>query len=1020
MRQASLGTVLRHLRRLADPEGARELSDAQLLERFVSRREESAFAALVQRHGRLVWSVCRQMLRHEQDAEDAFQATFLALARHAASIRRGQAVSSWLYHVAQRVALKAGMDRSKRRAHERQAPPRTGGEPDAHAAWRELQAVLDAELQRLPEKYRAPFVLCCLEGKSKPEAARLLGWKEGTVSGRLAQARNLLRQRLTRRGMMFSAALCATTLALEASAAPAGLVCRTVGTAVPWATDQTAAAGVVGARVAALVEGVSNAMFASKAKLATALLLAAAVVTAGLGLLTHQALAGRQGDNPAADKRAGADQGRETPPRPADAARENKDNAIAIQGRVLGPDGKPVPGAKVRFLNAEVESDKDGAYRVSLARLDGDSGSFTKASRYWYMVLATADGYGPDFRQIGTADKEGILDLHLIKDDVPIEGRILDLEGRPVAGATVRVARLSAAADENLDVFLKAWKFGPAEALGGSSGIALIPLGSNQGKQIARPQWRTWWGYWEWNPVKPVTTDKDGKFRLTGVGRERYVELAVSGPTIQLAKVKVVTRKGIDVKDLSEPDPEYLKQQAFIMPRLPFPTLYGPTFEQSVGPAKPLVGVVRDKATGKPLAGVRVIGRVGARDLNDITDIDTVTGEKGRYRLTGFAKAENYFVGVVTKERTTYLPAGRELNDTEGLKPLQADFDLVRGVTVRGRLIDKATGKPASGMVSYALLPANPQFLEVGRTGGPVGEAVMQRQVVKEDGSFEMIVFPGAGVISARADDNRYLSLFVTPEDQKKGVSTPGPGATGGVFIHGHAYRVIDPDEGSEPLKLDLELLTGQTLKGTVVGPDGKPLTGATGIVARAPQATLGPQPQVPALHFQKDSAEFTLENVDPRRPLLLIFQHPEKNLAARLEVRGDEKDPLTARLQPGGKLTGRVLDAAGQPLADAGISVLLGKQEGQFATVQTFIASARTDKEGRFTIEGLLPETELILLVGITERKGDGGGGGQVGGRGASSRTIHGVNDLILKAGEAKDLGEMKTQYKTKPAGDK
>jgi RNA polymerase sigma factor (sigma-70 family) len=1007
MAQAQLGTVLRHIRHLVGPERHEEATDAQLLERFVGRRDESAFAALLQRHGRLVWSVCRQMLHHEQDAEDAFQATFLALARHAASIRRGQAVGSWLYHVAQRIAIKAGTDRNKRRAHEREVMPTTRGEPDAHAAWRELQAVLDAELGRLPEKYRAPFVLCCLEGKSKSEAARLLGWKEGTVSGRLAQARKLLRQRLTRRGMMFSAALCATTLALDAVAAPAGLVCQTVRTALLCATDQTAAAGVVSARVAALVEGVTNAMFASKAKLATALLLAVAIVAAGLGLLTHQALAGRLGDNPAGLKRA-ADQGKEAPARSADTAKETKDNAIAIQGRVLGPDGKPVPGAKVRFVTEEVESDKDGAYRVSLARPDGDKGPFTRASRYWYMVAATADEYGPDFRPIGTADKEGTLDLHLVKDDVPIEGRILDLEGRPVAGATIRVARLSAASDEILDVFLKAWKFGPAAALGGKDYMPQFLMDPKDRKEIARPQWRTWWGYWEWNPVKPVTTDKDGKFRLTGVGRERYVELAVSGPTIQLARVKVVTRKGIDVKEVNTPDPEFLKQQAFIMPMVPFPTLSGPTFEVSVGPTKPLVGVVRDKATGKPLAGVRIIGRVGSRDINDITDIDTVTDEKGRYKLTGFAKAEHYFVGVVTKERTTYLPQGRDLNDTEGLKPLQADFDLVRGVTVRGRLIDKATGKPAAGSVSYALLPANPKFLEAGRAVGPVGEAVMQRQAVKEDGSFEMTVFPDAGVISAYAADNRYLPLFVTPEDQKKGISTPGPGATGGVFIHGHAYRVIDPEEGSEPLKIDLEFLTGQTLKGTVVGPDGKPLTGATGSVTQAPQTTFGIQPHVPALHFKKDSAEFTLENVDPRRPPLLIFRHPEQNLAARQEVRGDEKGPLTARLQPGGKVTGRILDAAGQPLANAGISVLLGKQDGQFPPVQTFLASARTDKEGRFTIAGLLPETELILLVGIAEKEGDVG------------RTIHGVNDVTLKAGEAKDLGDLKTQYKRKPAGDK
>src|SRR5262249_35183215 len=128
MLQAPLGTALRHLRHLAGPDGIGELSDAQLLERFVARRDEPSFAALLQRHGRLVWSVCRQVLHHEQDAEDAFQATFLALASHAASIRRGQAIGSWLYHVAHRIALKAAGDRTRRRAHERQAATMTQGE----------------------------------------------------------------------------------------------------------------------------------------------------------------------------------------------------------------------------------------------------------------------------------------------------------------------------------------------------------------------------------------------------------------------------------------------------------------------------------------------------------------------------------------------------------------------------------------------------------------------------------------------------------------------------------------------------------------------------------------------------------------------------------------------------------------------------------------------------------------------------------------------------------------------------
>ncbi len=185
MAEVRLASVLYHLRQLGAGT-AGDVSDGQLLRRFAQGREESAFAALLERHGRLVWGVCRHVLRQEQDAEDAFQATFLVLARKASSIRKHESVASWLHGVAYRVALKARARAAARHARalpaEREAPPG----PPSEAALRELQAVLDQEVALLPGKLRAPFVLCCLQGRSKGEAARELGWKEGTVSGRLA------------------------------------------------------------------------------------------------------------------------------------------------------------------------------------------------------------------------------------------------------------------------------------------------------------------------------------------------------------------------------------------------------------------------------------------------------------------------------------------------------------------------------------------------------------------------------------------------------------------------------------------------------------------------------------------------------------------------------------------------------------------------------------------------------------------------------------------------------------------
>src|SRR5262245_7719048 len=218
MSKGQLKVILRHLSKRSGPPVAADLSDGELLRRFAASREEGAFAALVQRHGPLVLSVCRRVLRHQQDAEDAFQATFLILARKAGSVRRSESLASWLFGVAHRTALRAKTDAAKRRHHPARSKSVAEPDPPTGASLRELQRLLDEEVNRLPEKYRAPFVLCCLEGHSRAEAARQLGWNEGTLSGRLALARKQLRQRLARRGVSLTAVLAAVALGPGANA----------------------------------------------------------------------------------------------------------------------------------------------------------------------------------------------------------------------------------------------------------------------------------------------------------------------------------------------------------------------------------------------------------------------------------------------------------------------------------------------------------------------------------------------------------------------------------------------------------------------------------------------------------------------------------------------------------------------------------------------------------------------------------------------------------------------------------
>jgi RNA polymerase sigma factor (sigma-70 family) len=251
------------------------LTDGQLLGRFLDGREEAAFTALVRRHGPMVLGVCRRVLGNVHDAEDAFQATFLVLARKAASVLQREAVGSFLYAVAYRTALRARACAVRRRATERQVQDMPHPEV-APAEARDWQELLDEALAGLPEKYRVAVVLCDLEGRTRREAARQLRLPEGTLSSRLATARRMLAQRLARRGLALSGGALAAALAEGAApAVPASLVRATVQAAVLVAAGKAAA---VTAPAALLMNEVLKAMFLTKLKIA-----AAVIVTVALG-----------------------------------------------------------------------------------------------------------------------------------------------------------------------------------------------------------------------------------------------------------------------------------------------------------------------------------------------------------------------------------------------------------------------------------------------------------------------------------------------------------------------------------------------------------------------------------------------------------------------------------------------------------------------------------------------------------------------------------------------------------------
>jgi RNA polymerase sigma factor (sigma-70 family) len=267
---SKLNKVLEHLHQVLVPPDC-ALTDGQLLARFVASRDEAPFAALVRRHGPMVLGVCRRLLRHAQDAEDCFQATFLVLACKAARVRR-EAVGSWLYAVAYRTSLEARSVNARRRTRERQVEdmPHPQIPPVEPQDWRPW---LDHELNLLPEKYRAVIVACDLEGRSRKETARHLGLSEGTVSSRLARGRCLLAKRLSRYGLSLSGGTLAVALTAGASAhVPAPLLSSTTQAAVGQALASSS--------VEILVKGALKTMLLTKLKVAVGAVMVMAVLGA--------------------------------------------------------------------------------------------------------------------------------------------------------------------------------------------------------------------------------------------------------------------------------------------------------------------------------------------------------------------------------------------------------------------------------------------------------------------------------------------------------------------------------------------------------------------------------------------------------------------------------------------------------------------------------------------------------------------------------------------------------------------
>jgi beta-lactamase regulating signal transducer with metallopeptidase domain len=595
---------------------------------------------------------------------------------------------------------------------------------------------------------------------------------------------------------------------------------------------------------------------------------------------------------------------------------EDHGREMVVRGQVLQPDGRPAAGARVAAVRYDSSFSPRPSRTPFASAIAGQDGKFELTvpnSPQGAFIRAEADGFGFQAVDWGAVDLAQPLILRLTSDS-PIRGRVLDLEGRPVPGVRVLPTFVYESKSGGLDPWLQAVKSKYPSALS-------YQLGK-----------MSWIAAFDDHSRPVVTTDSDGRFILKGIGRERLVNLELTGESTALAMVTVATRPMPPLTRVLLGAPVERKDQVF-----------GSEFTCQVRPSRLIVGTVSDAATGKPLKGVGVGDRGGR--------LWAETDAQGRYRLAGIPKASGNQVVAFPNDDQPYFMRSLDVPDSPGIGPITVDIELHRGLWITGRVIDQVTSQPVMAQLHYLPFLDNPsagKFPEF-QNGRVQGNEM--RYTTRPDGTFRLVGLPGRAIVGAQsispnyrtgigaeqingADENGHFPTFSNPLPASLKWPT--------------AIREINPADGTDSVDCDFVLDPGGTIRISLVDRNRKPVSGSiiTGRTNRETETSV--------------NSKFDLPILAPKEISPVLIFNKNRTLGKVLMLTFDEKMPrsMTVTLEPTATVTGRIVDEDGAPMAAVSLQAYPAPG-GDFWPEMPPIA---VQPDGRFKYRGLLAGADYVI----------------------------------------------------------